>query len=214
MGILGKLFATPIEAYEGLLDVYKKAGLDVELLPKDSPETIEGSPSIKITGRDVELVQIKFPTRGIVQKGGGTSIGPPVLSRSKTTTWPKLRFHHIIRGLEGRKLEDVKAKLNASTKGLVRKKVVDVTWEGGRLAEALKADGDLKKELIDQGAADVKVTPDEKNDCIRVEYNAKVKNIIEKKGMIVKKTKTRFEDLPSIEVFNICDRIVGHVKAV
>lgn len=214
MGILGKLFATPIEVYEGLLDVYKKAGLDAELLPKDSPETIEGSPSIKVTGRDVELVQIKSPTRGIMQKGGGTSIGTPGLTRSKKTTWPKLRFHHIVRGLEGQRPEDVKAKLKASTKGLVRKKVLDVTWEGGRLAEALKADGDLKKELIDQGATDIEVTPDEKNDCIRVEYKAKVKNIVEKKGMFIKKTKTRFEDLPSIEVFNICDRIVGHVKAV
>jgi hypothetical protein len=213
LGILGKLFATPIEVYEGLLDVYTKAGLEAKLLTKDSPETIEGSPSIKVTGRDVELVQIKSPTRGITQKGEGLSLGGP-LERSKTITYPTFRFHHIIRGLKGRRPEDVKVKLKASTKGLIRKEVVDVTWDGGRLAEALKADVDLKKELIDQGATDIEVTLDEKNDCVRVEYRAKVKNIVEKKGMFVKRTKTRFEDLPSIKVFNICDRIINHVKAV
>lgn len=212
MSFLGRLVGTPIELYQGMVDVYTTGGLNVQLLPKDSPEAFDGGPTIKVTGRNVELVTIRFKS-GSMNKGRGLEIGPSI-SGGKELSKPKFDFHHIVRGLAGKSPDDLKAELKASTKGLIRKEVVDVTWEGGRLAAALAADTDLKRRLMEHQASEINVSADEKNNCIRIEYPAKVKDVVEKKGFIVKETTTRFEELPPMGVFEICDSIAAKAKSL
>jgi len=210
MSFLGKLFSTPIELYQGMVDVYSTGGLKVQLLQKGDPEAFDGGPAIKVLGRNIEFVTIRFKS-GAMNKGGGMEISPTA-TMSKKSSKPKFGFTHIVKGLAGKRADDLLAELRASTKGLISKEVVDVTWQGGRLAATLEADADLKRRLIGQQASGVSVAADEKSDCIRIEYDAHVKDVVEKKGFIVKETVTRFEELPPMEVFEICDQIAQKIK--
>jgi hypothetical protein len=210
MGILGGLLAVPDSVYQQMVDTYRGAGVSAEFLPKGNQETVEGTPCIKIVGQDINLVMIR--ARGM-QKGGGFSIGPSI-SSSKQTTWPKFHFDHLVRGIRGRNPSDLAAELRATTKGLIQKKVVDLKWEGGRLAGVLNSDAGLRDELLRNQVEEVKTETLEKIDCVRIEYTAKVKNIVEIKGVIVKTADTRFENLPPIEIFRICNTIARHTTSV
>ena len=210
MSLLGKLFSAPPEVYQALLNVYAAGGLSAQLLQKDDPAAYEHTLTIKVAGRYVELVTI-HPKSG-VSKGGGMSVGPSI-SKSSSSMKPKFSFYHIVRGLAGRNPADLKAELKPVTKGLISKQTVDLSWEGGRLAATLNSDSELKKQLLQQQASEVSVSADEKNDSVRIEYVAKVKDIVETKGFIVKETTTRFEELPPMGVFEICDKIAGYTKS-
>ena len=211
MSFLGKLFSAPIEVYQALLNVYVAGGLNVQLLQKDDPGAFGHEHTIKIAGRNVELVTI-HPKSG-VQKGGGASIGPS-FSKSSQAMKPKFSFNHIVVGLAGKNPADLKVELKPVTKGFLSKETVDLSWEGGRLAATLNADPELKRKLLEEQASEVSVSADEKNNAIQIEYVAKVKDIVETKGFVVKQTTTRFEELPPMGVFEICDKIAGYAKSV
>jgi len=200
----------PIAILESLRDQYQRAGVNVQLLPKDSEEAIAGKSVIKVEGRNVDLVHVTFAS-GSMHASKETSIGLTV-GKKKKTTRPNLQFHHIIKGLGGRNKEDLKTELKAEKKGMVRRKLVDVRWEGA-LAEKLNSDSDLKKKLLQSETDNVKIEPDEKNDCIRITLQKGINLISESKGMIVRKTEMRAEKLPPMEAFDAMDIIAGHIKS-
>ena len=90
---------------------------------------------------------------------------------------------------------------------------MDVRWEGA-LAEKLNSDSDLKKKLLKSETDNVKIEPDEKNDCIRITVQKGINLIAETKGIVFGKTKMRAEKLPSMDAFDAMDTIAGYVKSV
>jgi hypothetical protein len=200
----------PIVILESLRDQYYQDGINVQLMPKDSEEAIAGKAVIKVEGRNIDLVHVTFAS-GSMHVSKGTKIGLPI-EKSKKTSKPNLRFHHIIRGLGGRTKEDLKTELKAEKKGMVRRKLVDVRWEGA-LAEMLNSDFALKSKLLRTETDNVKIEPDEKNDCIRITMQKGIDLISESKGMLIKKTEMRAEKLPSLETFEAMDIIAGHIKS-
>ena len=136
------MFGIPTEVFRDLLKHYQNAGLNAVLLEKDSPETIEKETAVKIGGRKFDLVILKF-AGGSLGAGTGGGFGPTV-SKKVTKSPMKLGFHHVVKGMGKRSENDLKAELKAKKEGFISKKLVDITWEGGKLADLLNGDAELR----------------------------------------------------------------------
>lgn len=206
------MFGIPKEVFRDLLKHYQRAGINAVLIQKDSPDTIDKKTAIKIGGRKFDLVTLKF-AGGSMAGGKGGGFGPTI-SKKVTKTHPKLRFHHIVKGMGTMSESDLKAEAKEKKEGFISKKLVDVRWEGGKLAGLLNNDAELKKMIMRTGSSSLKVEPDRKNDCLRIIHEKKIAMVVESGGAFVKKTETRAENFPPIETLGIVDRIAEHVKSI
>ena len=206
------LFGVPIEVLQSLLTHYQNAGLDAQLLPKESKETVEGKPCIMVKGKHFNLVQVTF-ARGTIGSSRGGFFGP-VIKQEKRTSYPVLNFNYIIKDVGRKNEKDLVAKLKAKKEGLIKKKLLDVYWEGGALARKLNLDGRLKDRILKAGTDNLEVKPEIKHDFIKITHQKKIALIAETKGVILGKTKMRAEELPPVETLNIIDEIVSHVKSL
>lgn len=206
------MFGIPKEVFMDLLKHYQGAGMDADLLDKKSPETIAGETAIKVDGRNFDLVILKF-ARGSMAGGRGGGFGPTI-SKKVTKTHPVIRFHHVVKGLGEKNEKDLKTEMKEKKKGFISKELVDVSWEGGKLAKMLNEDKDLKNMILSTKTGSLKVEPDAKNDCIRIIHQKKIDVIVQSGGVFRKKTETRAENFPPIETLNIIDRIAEHVKSI
>ena len=139
---------------------------------------------------------------------------PPTISKSTKKTWSGMAFHHIMKGLEGASQDDLDAKMKAQKKGLVSKKLVDVHWEGGKLAGLLNGDAELKTRILETGTDKLAVKADAKNDCVRVILRKKIRWTTISKGIVVKTTKTTVDNFPPILTLDIVDAIADHVRSI
>jgi len=64
------MFGIPKEVFGDLVAHYQRAGIGAVLLEKDSPETIGKETAIKVSGRNFDLVILKF-ARGSMAAGRG-----------------------------------------------------------------------------------------------------------------------------------------------
>ena len=76
------------------------------------------------------------------------------------------------------------------------KKVIDVTWEGGKLAEDLNADSSLNEMITKQSVNDATIFVDPTDNGIRI-YG---------------KWKNSYNFGITKELFNVYDNIAGHIK--
>jgi len=206
------MFGIPEEVFRDLVKHYQNAGVNAVLLEKDSPETIEKEKAIKIDGRRFNLVILKFASGSIgAGRGGGFE---PTISKKVTKTHPNLRFHHVVKGMGKRSESDLKAEVKEKKEGFISKKLVDINWEGGKLASLLNSDAELKNMIMRTGSSSLKVEPDKKNDCVRIIHEKGIDVIVESGGVFIKKTETRAENFPPVETLDIIDRITEHVKSI
>jgi len=206
------MFDIPKEVFRDLLKHYQNAGLNAVLLEKDSPETIEKGTAVKISGRKFDLVTLKFASGSIaVGRGGGFE---PTISKKVTKTHPNIRFHYIVKGMGKKSENDLRAEVKEKKEGFISKKLVDIKWDGGRLAELLNSDAELKNMIMRTGSTPLKVELDSKNDCVRIIQEKEIDVIVESGGAFIKKTETRAENFPSIETLDVIDRIAGHIKSM
>lgn len=206
------VFGIPEEVFRDLLKHYQSAGVNAVLLDKKSPETIAGETAIKVEGRNFNLVILKF-ARGSMAGGRGGGFAPTI-SKKVTKTHPVIRFHHIVKELGGKSEEDLKVEMKEKKKGFISKELVDISWDGGKLAKMLNEDKDLKNMILKTKTGSLKVEPDPKNNCIRIIHQKKIDVIVESGGVFKKKTETRAENFPSVETLSIVDRIAEHIKSI
>jgi hypothetical protein len=103
--------------------------------------------------------------------------------------------HFIVRKESDNKM-DYTARTILSTSGhFGSKKVVDVTWNGGKLAEILNDDSSLKEMIINQSVKDATIFVDPSDNGIRI-YG---------------KWKNSYEFGITKEMFSIYDKIAGHI---
>ena len=205
----------PIEVLESLLKQYQNAGVSANLILKESEETVGETPAIKVDGKRFDLVQAK-DVGGMV--GSSESVEG---SHKKITTRPVLRFDYIIKGMGGKREEEIRTELKAKKKGFIKKKLLDVSWDGA-LSKELNSDTELKKGLLTLGIDNLKIEPDGKNDCIRIMHEKKIAVIEDLGGgsdpsKIVEswdEVEKRVEDLPSMKIFETIDTIAGYVKSI
>ncbi len=106
--------------------------------------------------------------------------------------------HFIVRKESDNKL-DYTARTILSTSGhFGSKKVVDVTWNGDRLAKILNDDSSLKKMITKQSVKDATIFVDPSDNGIRI-YG---------------KWKNSYELGITKEMFSIYDKIAGHIKSL
>ena len=110
----------------------------------------------------------------------------------------RYQAHFIVRKNVETQL-DYTAKTILSTSGhFSSKKVRDVKWSGGKLAEILNEDSSLKELIIKQSVNDATIFVDPSENGIRI-YG---------------KWKNSFEFGITKELFSIYDKIAGHVKSL
>jgi len=111
----------------------------------------------------------------------------------------RYQAHYIVRKDSGEKSIDYLARTILDTEGhFGSKKIKDVRWEGGKLAKTLNSDSTLKEMIQKQSVKDATIFVDPTDDAIRI-YG---------------KWKNSFEFGITKELFEIYDKIAGHIKSL
>ncbi len=111
----------------------------------------------------------------------------------------RFQTHFIVRKDSGNNPIDYTARTILSTEGhFSSKKVKGVTWEGGKLAKNLTDDSALSEMIKKQSVKDATIFVDPTENAIR----------------IYSKWKNDFEFGITKELFEICDKIAGHIKSL
>ena len=114
-------------------------------------------------------------------------------------TQDRFQAHFIVKKDSGNNTLDYIAKTTLSTKGhFGSKKIKNVTWNGGNLAKSLNDDSALNKMIQKQSVKDATIFVDPTEDVVRI-YG---------------KWKTNFEFGITKELFEIYDKIAGHIKSL
>jgi len=203
----------PGEVFRDLLAYYQNAGLNVELLETDNPQTIPGEKSIKVSGRKFDLVILKYAS-GSIGAGRGFSVGPSIGYQRQSLGPTNINFNYIVKGMSNMNEDHLKAQVKEKTEGFISKKLVDIHWEGGMLAGQLNGDTELKSMIMKSRVVPLKVEPDKKNNCVHIINETGVRIIIQRSGVIVQKAETRAENFPPIETLDVIDKIATYVKSV
>ena len=114
-------------------------------------------------------------------------------------TQDRFQAHYIVRKNNITNVLDYTTRTTLSTTGhFGSKKVADVEWQGGKISEALNSDISLKEMIVNQTPDDAVISVEPTNQGIRI-YG---------------KWKNGFEFGVSKELFEIYDKIAGHVKSI
>jgi hypothetical protein len=111
----------------------------------------------------------------------------------------RYQAHYIVRKDSGEKSIDYLARTILDTEGhFGSKKIKNVRWEGGKLAKTLNSDSTLKEMIQRQSVKDATIFVDPTDNAIRI-YG---------------KWKNSFEFGITKELFEIYDKIAGHIKSL
>ena len=114
-------------------------------------------------------------------------------------TQDRFQAHFVVRKDSGNNFLDYTARTILSTEGhFGSKKIKNVTWNGGKLAKILNDDSALKELILKQSVKDATIFVDPTEDVVRI-YG---------------KWKNDFEFGITKELFEIYDKIAGHVKSL
>jgi hypothetical protein len=159
---------------DALCKYYQELGIKASILPDKSPEVVEKGlvkqdmGYIKVSGREFDLVTIRMKGTTSGSYDLGKVRGVPIATKQKIP----FEYHHIVRTditSEGA----TKANLKKKTKGVVGKEVIDVSWEGGRLADVLNSNDGLKVSIMKfiEHQDGIKIEPDKKNKIFRIVFS-------------------------------------------
>lgn len=112
-------------------------------------------------------------------------------------TQDRFQAHFIVR--KNANHLDLTVRTVLKTKGYFSsKRVVNVSWNGGKLADVLNNDAELNEMIIKQNPDDATIYVEPTDDVVRIHG----------------KWKDHFNFKISKEMFEIYDRIAGHIKAL
>ena len=111
----------------------------------------------------------------------------------------RFQAHFIVQQNSGEKVIDFTARTRLKTTGhFGSKKVIGVTWEGGKLAEDLNTDSSLNEMIVNQSVNDATIFVDPTDNGIRI-YG---------------KWKSSYDFGISKELFEIYNKIAGYIKKI
>ena len=114
-------------------------------------------------------------------------------------TQDRFQAHYIVRKNNITNVLDYTTRTTLSTTGhFGSKKVTDVEWQGGKISEALNSDTSLKEMIVNQTPDDAVISVEPTNQGVRI-YG---------------KWKNGFEFGVSKELFEIYNKISGHIKSI
>ncbi|MEM2048861.1 MAG: hypothetical protein QXY85_03570 [Candidatus Nitrosocaldus sp.] len=113
---------------------------------------------------------------------------------------PFYQIHFVVKG-NGKMFEELLlARTRKRVKGVIKKSVEDVWWEGGKIAERLNSDSRLKHLLLSVLKDDDDIFIDPVENAVRIYTRFKMESDL-----------TRHLSKEAIEAYNI---IAGHVKSI
>ena len=111
----------------------------------------------------------------------------------------RFQAHYIVRVKGVENVLDYTARTTLSTIGhLGSKKNTDIEWQGGKISDTLNSDTSLKEMIVKQTPNDAVISIEPTNEGVRI-YG---------------KWKNSFEFGVSKELFEIYDKIAGHIKNI
>ena len=111
----------------------------------------------------------------------------------------RFQAHFIVQQNSGEKVIDFTARTRLKTTGhFGSKKIISVTWEGGKLAEDLNADSSLNEMIANQSVNDAIIFVDPTDNGIRI-YG---------------KWKNSYDFSITKELFDIYNNIAGYIKKI
>ena len=111
----------------------------------------------------------------------------------------RFQAHFIVQQNSGEKVIDFTARTRLKTTGYFgSKKIIGVTWEGGKLAEDLNADSTLNEMIANQSVNDATIFVDPTDNGIRI-YG---------------KWKNSYDFSITKELFDIYNNIAGYIKKI
>jgi len=111
----------------------------------------------------------------------------------------RFQAHFIVQQNSGEKVIDFTARTRLKTTGhFGSKKIIGVTWEGGKLAEDLNADSSLNEMIANQSVNDAIIFVDPTDNGIRI-YG---------------KWKNSYDFSITKELFDIYNNIAGYIKKI
>ena len=114
-------------------------------------------------------------------------------------TQDRYQAHYIVRVKNIENVLDYTARSKLSTTGhFGSKKITDVNWNGGKISNVLDSDTSLKELILQQSPNDAIISIELTNEGVRI-YG---------------KWKNGFELGISKELFEIYDKIAGHIKNI
>ena len=114
-------------------------------------------------------------------------------------TQDRFQAHYIVRVKNVSNVLDYTTRTTLSTTGhFSSKKVTDVEWQGGKISGILNSDSSLKEMIVNQNPDDAVISVEPTNQGVRIYC----------------KWKNSFEFCVSKELFDIYDKIAGHVKSI
>ena len=114
-------------------------------------------------------------------------------------TQDRFQAHYIVRKNNITNVLDYTTRTTLSTTGhFGSKKVTDIKWQGGKISDILNSDTSLKEMIVNQTPDDAVISVEPTNQGVRI-YG---------------KWKNGFEFGVSKELFDIYDKIAGHVKSI
>jgi len=111
----------------------------------------------------------------------------------------RFQAHFIVQQTPGDKLLNLTARTRLKTTGhFGSKKIIGVTWEGGKLAEDLNTDSALNEMIVNQSVNDATIFVDPTENGIRI-YG---------------KWKNSYDFSITKELFDIYNNIAGYIKKI
>ncbi len=147
-------FEIPLELYQALQAQLHQAGVSSDLLSRGNNETPDGEMGLRFKGRAVDIVQV----------GLEVSVPPEVerFMADVAKELPKGRkrlpssglddrmFNFFLKGNLTRSPAEIDTSLKGEKKGIISRKLVDVSWSGG-LSNDLAPNRALKDKLLTSG---------------------------------------------------------------
>ena len=111
----------------------------------------------------------------------------------------RFQAHYIVRVKDIENVLDYTARTTLSTTGhFGSKEVTDIQWQGGKISDTLNSDNSLKEMIVKQTPNDAVISIEPTNQGVRI-YG---------------KWKNGFEFGVSKELFEIYNKIAGHIKNI
>ncbi len=213
---MGFAYGTSLES---LCDYYKSLGIAAMVLPKDSPEGLETGRLrqdmgyIAVRGRNFDLVTIRFSGAARGGSSSSTSAGGVPISSKQKQKLP-VEYHHIVKTDPSAHEAAYKARLKSVKKGLFKRQVVDLRWEGQQLASMLNADAEMNRRILGFITPDdgFRVDADRKNRCIRVVFSRPV--VLKTEIGLLKGFKFERDSSIPDQAVSVVDEIAGLVRRI
>jgi hypothetical protein len=221
MGVLDKIKDTLSETglTEELCAHLNSIGLPAKTVDVKGSEAIHHSTTlglgsvplgcVKVEGKCVECVEMyRFMQGG---QGGGLKVGGIGLQKPGNILY---KYQYVMRANVGEREDDINAQIVYETKGLVKKELVNFYWKGGRLAQTLNADAELKDLLARSGVPPLVVHANKKDGYVAISEGQAIGGWMrEEKGGYFQLTIGK-HDFPSQQAFEMYNKVLSHVRVM